>query len=142
PRRHRLSHPARDIPNRLPDPAAPPEAPAEAIGAKPQANAPWNSIEAGPPLSAGIAAEFAVAPVRGTLRNTLLPNASCAAHHACNAALPPPPYSPSETPKLREERYLRPEAKAQADLLRCVIGNPFRPVTLEAACGTATVAAL
>ena len=133
---------ALDIAERFAELGAPAEAPAEVIEAKAQANAAWNSIEDGPPLSAGIAAEFAVAPVRGTLRNSLLPNACCAAYHACNAALPPPPCSPSETPKLREERYLRPEAKVQADLLRCVIGNPFRPVTLEAAWRTATVAAL
>ncbi|HEY7310847.1 MAG TPA: hypothetical protein VH643_15895 [Gemmataceae bacterium] len=112
---------------------APREAPGEILEAKAQAKAAWNSIEDGPPLSAGIAAEFAVAPVRETLRNSLLPNASCAAHHACSAALPAPPYSPSETPKMREVRYLRPEAKAQADLLRCIFCNPFRPITLDPA---------
>src|SRR5262245_46879638 len=124
----RLRH-ALDIAERFAELGAPAAPPAEVAEAKAQANAAWGSIEDGPPLSAGIAAEYAVAPVRGTLRNTLLPNASCAAYRTCNAALPPPPYSPSETPKLREERYLRPEAKAQADLLRCIFGNPFRPLS-------------
>jgi len=63
------------------------------------------------------------------------------AEPAAAAAARVPSYDPNEESGWSETMYYA-ECRAQSDLLRCVIGNPFRPVTLYPAWLHPTVPAL